>query len=167
MRSRTYGLAALLVVLAAVPIPARPAPATVASALDGHGYVTDRATAERAIGFRPFVPDPTPLEVALIPPFHGDGLSKNEGIAYDYAHRGRAWILQQWPRNGGTLAAFAALPPEPACTDVHAVAGRTHPRGVVWSTPHGMVLSLTPDGRAEPRVILTEFRRLVRLGACR
>lgn len=142
------------------------------SPLAHRGFVTDRTTAERAIAFRPFVPflpDESPLEVALLPPFHGDQVSPNEGIGYAYGRRGRTWILSEWPRNGGTLASFAALPGATGahCGDVHAIGGNTRPRGVVWSTPRGIVLSLTPDGDADPRAIVTEWHRLVRLGGCR
>ena len=110
-----------------------------------------------------------PTDVALLTPFHGESnLSRNEGIGLEYSTRdGRAWILSEWPRNGGTLAEFAPLPAFGGCTDVHAVGGREHPRGVVWSTPRGLVLSLTPDGSAEPKTIEAEFRRLVERGACR
>jgi hypothetical protein len=152
--------------LAALPAAAQPTDAPL-SALGVRGFVTTRAMAERAIAFRPFVPDPAPVEVALIPPFHGTQLSKNEGIGYEYARHGRSWILLQWPRNGGDLSAFATLPSESGCADVHAVSGRKQPRGVAWTTPRGFVFSLTPDGGADPRTILAEFHRLVKLGACR
>jgi len=164
-RRRLAVLCALVPALAAAAPPAEPEPTN--SALSQRGFVTDRAAAERAIAFRPFVPDRAPLGVALLPPFHGGQLSKNEGIGYEYARHGRDWILQQWPRNGGTLRAFSGLPAYGACGDVHAVGGRKKPRGVAWTTPRGLVFSLTPDGTAEPRTILTEFRRLVNLGACR
>jgi hypothetical protein len=153
-----------------VPAYAQAEPAAQAlSPFARRGFVTDRATAERAIAFRPFVPDALPEHVALLPPFHGDQVSANEGIAYAYGRRGRTWILSEWPRNGGTLSAFAPYPGarEANCTDVHAVGGNTKPRGVVWSTPRGIVLTLTPDGSADPRTIVTEWHRLVRRGACR
>jgi len=153
--------------LAGLPAAARSDPEPPLSALGVRGFVTNRAMAERAISFRPFVPDRAPLEVALLPPFHGEQLSKNEGIGYDYARHGRSWILLQWPRNGGDLSEFATLPAEIGCSDVHAVGARKHPRGVAWTTPRGLVFSLTPDGGADPRTILAEFRRLVKLGACR
>ncbi|HEY4441545.1 MAG TPA: hypothetical protein VGN14_13895 [Candidatus Elarobacter sp.] len=153
----------------ALPAAVRAAddPTKPLSALERRGFVTDRATAERAISFRPFVPDRSPSEVALIPPFHGGQLSKYEGIAYEYGRHGRSWILQQWPQNGGNLSAFAPLPREQNCSDVHAIGGKRHPRGVAWTTPRGLAFSLTPDGGADPRTIVAEFRRLVKLGACR
>lgn len=153
-------------------VAAEPAAPPASSPLAHRGFVTDRATAERAIAFRPFVPflpDESPLEVALLPPFHGDQVSANEGIGYAYGRRGRTWILSEWPRNGGTLASFAAFPAasDPHCGDVHAAGGSARPRGIVWSTPRGIVLALTPDGGADPRAIVTEWHRLTRLGGCR
>ena len=161
-------LAALLVLAFAAPAAAQfPfAQSTPSSALAARGFVTDRAAAERAIAFRPFVPAAAPSEVALLPPFHGAQISANEGIGYAYAFAGKRWVLQEWPRNGGTLAAFQPLRAEGRCTDVHAVGGNEKPRGVAWTTPRGMVFALTPDGSAEPRAILAEFRRLVHRGAC-
>jgi hypothetical protein len=166
-RRRLAVLCTLVPALAIAAAPAQAEPEAAPSALSQRGFVTDRAAAERAIAFRPFVPERAPLGVALLPPFHGGQLSKYEGIGYEYARHGRDWILQQWPRNGGDLSAFGSLPAYGACTDVHAVGGRKSPRGVTWTTPRGLVFSLTPDGTAEPRTILTEFRRLVHLGACR
>jgi hypothetical protein len=140
------------------------------TALGRRGFETDLPTAVRAISFRPFIPG-HPTDVALLTPFHlavqEASTSRNEGIGLEYARDGRAWILSEWPQNGGTLAEFAPLPAYRSCTDVHAVGGREHPRGVVWTTPRGLVLSLTPDGSAEPKTIEAEFRRLVERGACR
>lgn len=141
---------------------------TAGSALSLRGTVIGRAMAERSVAFRPFVPDAEPTEVALLPPFHGDTkVRANEGIGYAYGRRGRAWLLSEWPRNGGNLSSFARLRADGPCGDVHAVGGTTKPRGVVWSTPRGLVFSLTPDGDAEPAVIFAEFRHLAGRGACR
>jgi hypothetical protein len=139
------------------------------SPLAHRGFVTDRVTAERAVAFRPFVPAMLPIQVALLPPFHGEQVSANEGIAYAYGRHGRTWILSEWPQNGGTLGAFAPLPAlrEARCDDVHAIGGSEKPRGVAWSTPRGIVLTLTPDGSADPHTIVTEWHRLLRRGACR
>jgi hypothetical protein len=139
------------------------------SPLAHRGFVTEEATAEHAIAFRPFVPDQLPLQVALLPPFHGAQVSANEGIAYAYGRRGRTWILSEWPRGGGTLDRFAPYPAvnDPRCGDVHAIGGSARPRGVAWSTPRGIVLTLSPDGSADPRTIVMEWQRLVRRGACR
>lgn len=141
---------------------------TVSSPLAGHGVPMERAAAERALAFRPFVPDGAIRATALQPPFHGGDTARNDGIAYDYAHAARAWILSEWPRRGGTLHAFAPLAvAEARCADLHRVGDAHAPRGVVWSTPRGMVLSLVPDGSADLSTIVAEWRRLVRRGACR
>lgn len=164
---RALLLAAGFVAFAA-PALAGPEPTpTPPSPLAHHGFVTDRPNAEAAIAFRPFVPDPNPVAVALEPPFHGPQVSKNEGIAYAYRHAGRTWILSEWPANGGRIDRFASLAERaPGCGEAHAVGGRTRPRGLVWSTPRGLVMSLLPDGSAERRTLLAEWRRLARRGAC-
>jgi hypothetical protein len=158
-------LTALLLLASAGPALAQfPfGPARAAPGLAARGFITDRAAAERAIAFRPFLPVAAPDQVALLPPFHGAAVSANEGIGYAYG----GWILQEWPRNGGSLADFAPLPGQPPCTDVRAVGGNEKPRGVVWTTPRGLVMALTPLSGDEPRAIFVEFRRLVRRGACR
>lgn len=124
-------------------------------------------TLASAIAFRPFVPDGTIRSTSLQPPFHA-GAVHGEGIAYDYARNARAWILSEWPRRGGSLDRFMPLAlGEGRCVDVHAVGNAKEPRGIVWSTPRGVILSLVPDGSADARTIAAEWRRLVRLGACR
>lgn len=132
------------------------------------GTLTDRASAERSVAFHPFPPDAQTEEVALLPPFHGDPRRRlNEGIGYRYGRHGQAWLLSEWPRSGGDLNAFARLGRDGPCRDVHTVGFITKPRGVVWSTPRGLVLSLTSDGDAEPAAIFAEFRHLAGRGACR
>ncbi|GEM_PF-1527327 len=171
MNARTLAalFGALLCAGTAVPAPAQLpiGPVVPASPLGRRGFVTDRATAERAIAFRPFVSGDPVSEVALLPPFHGAQISANEGIGYAYAHAGGSWTLLEWPRRGGTLEAFPRLPAEPGCSDVYAIGGKTKPHGVAWTTPHGLVLALSAEGTVDPRAILAEFRRLVRRGACR
>ena len=161
--------AALLCAASAAPAPAQLpiGPAVPETPLGQRGFVTDRAAAEHAISFRPFVPDAAPSEVALLPPFHGAQVSANEGIGYAYQYAEFRWVLLEWPRNGGSLDAFQRLPAEHGCTRVYAIGGNQKPRGIAWATPHGLVFALTPADRAEPRTILAEFRRLVGRGACR
>lgn len=124
--------------------------------------------ASAALAFAPFRPDGAIRSVSAQPPFHGTDTRAHRGIRFNYARHGRAWILSEWPRNGGSLRAFPAMAAaQDGCTDVHTVGDVTVPRGLVWSTPHGMVYSLLPDGRADARTIVAEWRRLVRRGACR
>jgi hypothetical protein len=149
--------AGLLGVALAPPAPAQLpiGPRVPATPLGQRGFVTDRSSAERAIAFRPFTPDDPVTEVALLPPFHGAQVSANEGIGYAYGHGGRPWTLLEWPRRGGTLEAFPRLSAEPSCPAVYAIGGRKKPRGIVWATPHGLVLALTAEGSADPQVIRT------------
>jgi hypothetical protein len=166
---RSVLLAGALVALAAAPARAAATVSTPppSSPLAHHGFVTDAATAERAIAFRPFVPHDPIDAVALEPPFHGAGVSANEGIAYAYRREARTWILSEWPASGGSITAFAQLSgvAESGCA-LRVVGGTAHPRGVVWRTPRGLVMSLLPDGSADRRIIVAEWRRLVRSGAC-
>ena len=163
-------LAALAAACVASAVPAAAqlnvGPAVPATPLGRRGFVTDRATAERAIAFRPVDPGAAVSEVALLPPFHGAQIAANEGIGYAYARDGASWTLLQWPRRGGTLDVFPRLAAEAGCRDVHAIGGKAMPRGIAWATPHGQVLALTAESAAGPRAIHAEFRRLVRLGAC-
>jgi hypothetical protein len=161
--------AALLCAASAAPAAAQLpiGPSVAQTPLGRRGFVTDRAAAERAIAFRPFVPDAAPSEVALLPPFHGAQVSANEGIGYAYQYAEFRWVLLEWPRNGGSLDAFQRLPAERGCPQAYAIGGNQKPHGIAWTTPHGLVFALTPGDRAEPRTILGEFRRLVRHGACR
>ncbi len=161
-------LAALMWAASAAPARAQLpiGPTIPATPLGQRGFVTDRAAAERAIAFRPFAPDDRVSEVTLLPPFHGAQVSANEGIGCAYAHAGQTWTLLEWPRRGGTLDAFPRLPAEAGCRSVYAIGGKAKPRGVAWTTPHGLVLALTAEGSADPGAIQAEFRRLVRRGAC-
>jgi len=167
-RALTALLAGLVCAVSATPAPAQLpiGPAVPLSPLGRRGFVTDRAAAERAIAFRPFDPGERVTEVALLPPFHGEQVSANEGIGYAYARGGTPWTLLEWPRRGGSLDAFPPLPAEARCAAVYAIGGRAKPRGIAWTTPHGLVLALTAEGSAAPGAIHAEFRRLVRRGAC-
>lgn len=147
--------------LAAEPVKT-PAPASK------RGFrVDDRRIAEAAIAFRPTRPDTAVEDVALQPPFYGGQVSANEGIAYTYERAGRTWILSEWPRNGGSLDAFAPFTGPAACAGSHAVGSPAKPRGIVWSTPRNIVLSLVADGHAPKNALAAEQRRLARRGACR
>lgn len=161
-------LIALLVLCAAAPaFGAEPTPSPTPK--PKRGFATpDRATAEAAIRFRPFVPDVEIQATSLQPPFHGEQISSNEGIAYTYERAGRTWILTQWPRNGGKLDRFGVMTDaEKSCRDSHAIGGTTKPRGIVWTTPRNLVMALMPDGHAPRSAIIAEQRRLARRGACR
>jgi len=172
MRAMLIALGAALLSAAASPCLADlpPPPAAPGGPLAHHGFPTTRDAAERAIQFHAFLPDPNPVAVALESPFHGEQLSRDEGIAYAYTHHDRTWVFSEWPEHGGNVNAFAALslPGVPAgCGAVRSIGVATNPHGIVWATPRGFVYTLKPDGFAPPKTIFTEFRRLIRRGVCR
>jgi hypothetical protein len=134
------------------------------------GIETPERDALGGIGFRPFVPSHRPAVVALLAPFKGADTAQNRGIGYEYAgDRGKMYALAQWPSNGGSISGFPGMSlGEAGCPDVHAFGGtKSKPRGLVWTTPRGLVFTLQPDGAPDPRNVEAEWRRLVRRGACR
>jgi len=133
------------------------------------GVITPEADALSGIGFRPFVPSRHPAAIALLAPFKGDDTVQNRGIGYEYASdHGRMYVLSQWPSNGGSISGFPALAiTEPGCADIRSFPGTQKSRGIVWTTPRGLVFTLQPDGRSDPRTLQAEWRRLARRGACR
>lgn len=173
---RTIALALIaLALVAAVPAhaadapkqPAATPPPTPSPWLVGRlGLSTPEQDALEGIAFRPFVPTRVYKDVALLAPFHGNDVRANRGIGYEYEDRGRLYVLTQWPANGGSLAGFPPLREgDPDCRDARSfpVAGS----GIVWSTPHGIVATLRPDGESDAKLVLAEWHRLVRRGACR
>jgi hypothetical protein len=146
--------------------PTPPPPATIAGRM---GVEMPESAARHGIAFRPFAPPRRILTVALIPPFRGDDVRANRGIAYEYIDAtGRRYALAQWPSNGGGTSGFIPLPqPEPGCPDARRFSRGPRPSGIVWSTPRGLVMTLQADGASDARTLETEWRRLIRRGACR
>ncbi len=169
---RTIALALLVLVLGAAPAAAgddpKPAPPpTLSPWLVGRlGVSTPERAALAGIAFRPFVPSPTEKDVALLAPFRGADRRVNRGIGYEYEERGRLYVLTQWPANGGSIDAFPALRAlDPDCRDARVFPGAA--QGIIWSTPSGIVATLRPDGASDAAVLVAEWHRLVRRGACR
>jgi hypothetical protein len=168
---RTIALALFaLAVVAAVPALAddvKKPPPTPSPWLVGRlGVSTPEQDALAGIAFRPFVPTRVYKDVALLAPFRGKDTRGNRGIGYEYEDRGRLFVLTQWPANGGSIDGFPALAGgDPDCRDARAFpdAGA----GIVWSTPRGIVAALRPDGESDANVLVAEWHRLVRRGACR
>jgi len=157
--------------VAAVPAradedPKKPPPTPSPWLVGRLGVSIDEQDALAGIGFRPFVPTRAYKDVALLAPFHGNDTRSNRGIGYEYEAHGRYYVLTQWPANGGTIDGFPALRAnDPDCRDA-----RSFPRpgsGIVWSTPRGIVATLRPDGESDAKMLLAEWHRLVRRGACR
>ena len=94
------------------------------------------------------------------------GVSTPERAALEYEERGRLYVLTQWPANGGSIDAFPALRAlDPDCRDARVFPGAA--QGIIWSTPSGIVATLRPDGASDAAVLVAEWHRLVRRGACR
>lgn len=137
--------------------------------------VTDEQATER-IAFRPFLPVPRPLEIALIPPFHnppsGDN-PRNYGVGYEFLDRGRHYVLREWPLAGsGGLAQFPPLAGESACTNAYLLFGNAKDiRGIGWQT-NRVIFALQPDDGLVPirdrgAALKAEWHRLAVRGACR
>ncbi len=134
------------------------------------GDVTSMVDARHSIAFRPFEPARRIIAVAVLPPFHGDDGRATRGIGIEYADlENRRYVLAQWPRNGGSIDAFLEFPGDPPgdCPQVRTFARGTRPYGIVWTTPHGLVLTLQADGANDARTLEIEWRKLIRRGACR
>jgi hypothetical protein len=160
-----------LALVAGVPAGAadevKQAPPTPSPWLVGRlGVSTSEGVALQEIAFRPFVPTHVYKDVALLAPYRGKDVRGNRGIGYEYEDRGRLYVLTQWPANGGSIADFPALgASDPDCRDA-----RSFPRagsGIVWITPRGIVATLRPDGESDAKILVAEWHRLARRGACR
>jgi hypothetical protein len=133
------------------------------------GIEMSEMAARHEIAFRPFAPPRRIVAVALLPPFHGDDVRANRGIGFEYNAAGdRRYVLAQWPANGGTIKRFALLAQnELDCADARTFPRGTKPNGIVWSTPHGLIMTLQADGENDARTLETEWRKLIRRGVCR
>jgi len=129
--------------------------------LDQRGVAMPLAKAVREIGFRPYVPPGLFLAVAVIPPLGNDDSVANRGIAFEYGRRGAAFILSEWPRQGFHIAAGGRDATATPCTLVP-----YSRNGVVFTTPHGLVMTVQPDG-ASAAAVRTAARALIAHGACR
>lgn len=161
-------LAALLIACALIacgrsaPGPSdSPAPAT-GLLIDGRGVPTTLAKAVRQISFRPVLPVPDPLAIAVIPPLGNQDTIATRGIAFEYDANGISMLLSEWPAQNFRIAFRALDATASPCTIV-----RYMHDGVVWTTPHGVVMSLQPDGEATIATVRREAQALLARGACR
>ena len=140
---------------------ARPDASATGLLLDQRGVAMPLAKAVREIAFRPFFPPVRYTAVAVIPPLGNDDLAANRGIAFEYGPRGSRHplgVAQQTFRI--TIAGHDAT--ATPCKPV-----RYSQNGVVWTTPHGLVMTLQPDGTTTAAAIATRARALIAHGACR
>lgn len=165
---------ALLLVPAALRAEdAAPTPTPIPPLIERVGLVVPEVEAMQRIRFRPFLPG-HPIEVALLAPFHTEGISDNPasyGIAFAYVSKGHTFVLRQWPKAGGSLATFSPLPIEPECKNAYLVDGAVRDvRGVGWETSR-YVFTLLPDDKKvagdRGRALKAEWHRLALRGACR
>jgi len=165
---RTIAVVTALIATAA-GAPARQSNAPATTIIERMGEPMTEAQARHEIGFAPFAPPRRVIASALLPPFHGDDRKANRGIGLEYIDAaGHRYALAQWPANGGTLDRF--LPYDDAdaeCSDARMFSRGTKPNGIVWSTPHGRILSLQADGANDARTLNKEWLKLIRRGACR
>jgi hypothetical protein len=133
------------------------------------GEVMSESSARHEIAFRPFSPPREITAAALLPPFHGDDIRANRGIAFAYLDdAGRRYVLAQWPAHGGSIDRFALRDEVTAdCPDARIFPRGTKPNGIVWSTPHGFIMTLQADGANDARTLEIEWNKLIRRGACR
>jgi hypothetical protein len=152
---------------------AAPTPTPVPPLIERVGLVVPEVEALQRIRFRPFLPG-HPVEVALLAPFHTEGISENPnsyGIAFAYVSKGHTFVMRQWPKAGGSLATFSPLHGESACTNAYLVDGAVRDvRGVGWETSR-YVFTLLPDDKKlagdRGRALKAEWHRLALRGACR
>jgi hypothetical protein len=125
------------------------------------------------ITFRPFIPSPSYVEVALLPAQHGDDkdVPQNRGIGFEYVFAGREYVLSEWPVFPGSLGAYPAAAIGGACSTGRLILGTPlHPRAFGWTTAT-LVFALQPDvdPGVNPNVkaLKAEWSRLAKRGACR
>ena len=169
-------LAAALVALAISACSQGPAPAPTptpdgprtpdASAtgmlLDGRGVAMPLADAVRVISFRPFLPKAKIAAFAVLPPLGNEDSLANRGLAFEYVFAGRKLIVSEWPAQNFRIALGGRDASANPCTPVP----YSH-NGVVWTTPHGLVMTVQPDGPADAALIARVARALIAGGACR
>lgn len=126
------------------------------------GVVMPLAAAVREIRFRPYVPAGQLLAVAAIPGLGGNDAPATRGIAFEYAHRGRALLLSEWPRQEFDVAVGSTPVARTPCVPV-----AISKNAVIWAARRAqIVISLQPDGDADRKFIDDEARRLITRGAC-
>ena len=152
---------------------ASPSPTPTPPLIERVGLPVAEVDGLQRIRFRPFLPG-KPIETALLAPFHTVGQSDNPanfGIAFAYVEKGHTFVLRQWPRAGGALGTFTALPGEPACKDAYLTFGTLqNVQGIGWETPRYVFVLQADDEKLthdRGRALKAEWHRLALRGACR
>lgn len=137
----------------------RPAPTLL---IDSRGVTVPLTRAVHQIAFRPFIPSAQIAAIALIPPLGGEDSRATHGLAIEYARRGNALLLSEWPRAGFRIVMAGEDITRRPCAPV---AYKTD--GLMWTTRNGLLMTLQPDGAVAPTLVEREVRRLITAGACR
>jgi hypothetical protein len=119
----------------------------------------DRAV--RQIAFRPVFPAAKLIAIAAIPGLGNDDSRRTHGIAFEYARRGDALLLSEWPVQQFRIVVG---PQDLNATPCRPQAFKAD--GYIWTTRKGLVMTLQPDGDVPPVRVETEARRLAAGGAC-
>lgn len=155
MRRLAAGIAlAALAACAHQSAPKTPPPTPAPLLAAQRGRVMPYARAREEIAFRPVIPSSQLLAVAALPGLGHDDSRRTHGIAFEYARKGHALLLREWPRQGFRIGAVCR--PERFDGDT-----------VVWTTRNAsLVFALNADGPARPSVVDEEARRLTTGSAC-
>lgn len=118
------------------------------------GVVMPYERARREIVFRPMIPSAQIVAVAAIPGLGHDDAPRTRGIAFEYARKGRAMLLSEWPRQNFRIAQ--------TCRPTPFVDG-----ALMWATGKtSLVMTLQTDGPADRSALNEEARRLTTSAAC-
>jgi len=142
--------------------PRQPDKSATGLLLDQRGVAMPLEKAVREIAFRPFLPLEHYTAVAVIPPLGNDDTPSNRGIAFEYGPRGAATILSEWPKQSFRIVVAGHDATATPCKPVP-----YSQNGLVWTTPHGLVMTLQPDGKTSVAAIAARARVLIAHGACR
>lgn len=130
--------------------------------IDQRGITMPLKDAVKEIAFRPYLPPSQVLAFAVIPPLGGPDVRAGRGLAAEYATGRVAMLLSEWPKQNFTLAF-----PGKDITNAPCELAKMSSTGVAWTSRHGLLLTLQPDGNVSPHVVEAEARRLIGAGACR
>jgi hypothetical protein len=157
LKRAAYALAALLPLLCGCASGERdqksektPPPLLAAQ----RGVVMPYARARSEISFKPMIPSAQIIAVAALPGLGHDDAPRTRGIAFEYARKGRAMLLSEWPRQNFHIGNVCRPAP---FTD----------GALMWATRKtSLVMTLQTDGPADQSVLNDEARRLTVSAAC-
>lgn len=130
--------------------------------IEDRGFVMPLDQVVTKIAYRPYMPaGGQVLAYAVTPPLGGKDIPANRGVAIEYEHRGRSWLLTQWPKQNFVLLFLHDNITASPCTIAH-----YKKDGVAWTTRGKLAMTLQPDGNVRAAEVDAEARRLLAAGAC-